>query len=382
MIEVTSKLPHVGTTIFTVMTQRANETGAINLSQGFPNYDPPARLRELLAKQVAAGNNQYAPMAGVEALREQIARKFAVTSGRRIDPVQEVTITLGATEGLFSAIQALVHAGDEVIVFDPSYDSYAPAIVLAGAKPVHIPLQPPTFTIDWQRVNAAITKRTRMIVLNSPHNPATGVLLDKDIEELKRCVRDRSILVLSDEVYEHMIFDGRKHLSLCANPQLAERTVGVYSFGKTMHATGWRVGYTIAPPELTLEIRRVHQFNTFSIAAPMQHAIADFLAEAPEHSAGLADFYQRKRDFFLNRLRGSRFAFSPAAGTYFQLLDYSAISLESDLDFADRLIRDAGVAAIPMSPFYAEPPKLPYLRFCFAKNDVTLEQAAERLHKL
>jgi methionine aminotransferase len=377
-----SKLPQVGTTIFTVMTQRANETGAINLSQGFPNYDPPERLKELLAKHVANGNNQYAPMTGVQALREQIAAKFYRSHGKGVDPEGEVTVTLGATEGIFSAIQALVHPGDEVIVFDPSYDSYAPAIVLAGGKPVHIPLLPPRFEIDWLRVRETITDRTRMIVLNSPHNPATGVLTSADVEELTRSVRDRNTLVLSDEVYEHMIFDGRKHFCLCANNELAERTVGVFSFGKTMHATGWRVGYTIAPPDLTREIRRVHQFNTFSIAAPMQHAIAEFLSEAPEHNEALAHFYQRKRDFFLQRLQGSRFSLTPAAGTYFQLLDYSAISSQSDVDFAESLIRDAGVAAIPLSPFYAQPPRLSYLRFCFAKNEDTLERAAERLRKL
>lgn len=382
MIDVASKLPHVGTTIFTVMTQRANEAGAINLSQGFPNYDPPERLKQLLTEQVAKGNNQYAPMTGVEPLREQIALKFMRSYGVRVDPQTEVTITLGATEGIFSAVQALAHADDEVIVFDPSYDSYAPAILLAGAKPVHIPLMPPRFDVDWERVRRAITPRTRMIIVNSPHNPATGVLLSDDVAELARIVRGTTILVLSDEVYEHMVFDDRRHINLAAHAELRERTVGVYSFGKTMHATGWRVGYTVAPMNLSREIRRVHQFNTFSIAAPMQFAIAEFLRESPEHNDGLAAFYQAKRDLFLSRLKGSRFRFTPAAGTYFQLLDYSAISSQTDLDFAETLIREAGVAAIPLSPFYAEPPKLPYLRFCFAKTDETLEQAAERLCRL
>jgi len=382
MFPIHSKLPHVGTTIFTVMSQRANETGAINLSQGFPNYDPPARLKELLEQAVAGGNNQYAPMTGVPALREQIAIKFHRSFGRNINPDSEVTITLGATEGIFSAIQALVRTGDEVIVFDPSYDSYAPAILLAGGQPVHIPLQPPLFAIDWDRVRAALTSRTRMIAINSPHNPATGVLAKEDIDALGRILRDRSIFILSDEVYEHMVFDGRKHWSICANPELAERTVGVYSFGKTMHATGWRVGYTVASVDITREIRRVHQFNTFSISAPLQCAIAEFLREAPQHSFGLADFYQRKRDFFLERIKGSRFKFTPAAGTYFQLVDYSAISDQADIDFADTLINEAGVASIPLSPFYLEPPRLRFLRLCFAKNELTLEQAAERLRKL
>jgi methionine aminotransferase len=382
MIAVTSKLPHVGTTIFTVMSQRANETGSINLSQGFPNFDAPERLKELVAEHVQAGRNQYAPMIGVEALREQIAIKFERSYERGIDPQNEVTITLGATEGLFSAILALVHASDEVIVFDPSYDSYAPAILLAGGKPVHIPLQPPDFAIDWQRVRDSITPRTRLLIINSPHNPATSILSGDDLTQLANIVRDTQLLLLADEVYEHIVFDGKRHHGICGHAELAERTVGVYSFGKSMHATGWRVGYTIATPALTREIRRVHQFNTFTITTPLQHAIADFLREAPSHCAGLADFYRRKRDFFLDHLKGSRFSFVPAAGTYFQLLDYREISKQGDMEFAERLINEAGVAAIPLSPFYAEPPRLPYLRFCFAKNDATLEQAAERLCKL
>jgi methionine aminotransferase len=382
MIAVASKLPHVGTTIFTVMTQRANETGAINLSQGFPNFDAPERLRTLVAEHVAAGHNQYAPMIGVEALREQIAAKFERSYERRIDSLNEVTITLGATEGIFSAILALVHAGDEVIIFDPSYDSYAPAIAIAGGKPVHIPLQPPDFAIDWQRVRETITARTRLIILNTPHNPATSILSADDLTQLANLVRDTQILLLADEVYEHIVFDGMRHHSICGHAELAERTVGVYSFGKSMHATGWRVGYTIAAPALTREIRRVHQFNTFTITTPLQHAIADYLREAPEHCAGLSAFYQAKRDYFLERLKGSRFAFAPAAGTYFQLLDYREIASQGDMEFAERLISEAGVAAIPLSPFYAEPPRLPYLRFCFAKNEATLEQAAERLSKL
>jgi methionine aminotransferase len=382
MINITSKLPHVGTTIFTVMSQRAAETGAINLSQGFPNFDAPERLKQWVAEHVAAGRNQYAPMIGVETLREQIAVKFARSYGRTIDPLNEVTITLGATEALFSAILALVHAGDEVIVFDPSYDSYAPAIVLAGGKPVHIPLQPPQFAIDWQRVRDAITARTRLIVINSPHNPATAILSAQDLTELASIVRETNILLLADEVYEHIVFDGERHHSICVHAELAVRTVGVYSFGKSMHATGWRIGYAVAAPDLTREIRRVHQFNTFTITTPLQHAIADFLREAPEHCAGLSDFYQRKRDYFLSRLKGSRFTFTPSAGTYFQLLDYRAISKQGDVEFADRLINEAGVAAIPLSVFYERPPSLTCLRFCFAKTEETLAEAAERLCRL
>jgi methionine transaminase len=275
-----------------------------------------------------------------------------------------------------------VHTGDEVIVFDPSYDSYAPAIVLAGGKPVHIPLQPPAFALDWQRVREAITARTRMLIINSPHNPATSVLSASDLVELANLLRDTNILLLADEVYEHIVFDGEQHHSICGHAELAERTVGVYSFGKSMHATGWRVGYTIATTELTREIRRVHQFNTFTITTPLQHAIADYLREAPEHCAGLSEFYQRKRDFFLQRLKDSRFLFTPAAGTYFQLLDYRKISKQADMEFAETLIKEAGVAAIPLSVFYARPPALSYLRFCFAKTEDTLAQAAERLCKL
>jgi methionine aminotransferase len=321
-------------------------------------------------------------MIGVDVLREQIAVKFRRSYAREIDPLQEVTITLGATEGIFSAILALVHAGDEVIVFDPSYDSYAPAIVLAGAKPVHIPLQPPTFAIDWERVRASITSRTRLLIINSPHNPATSILSAADLTELANLLRNTQVLVIADEVYEHIVFDGKKHHSICGHAELAERTVGVYSFGKSMHATGWRIGYTIATPDLTREIRRVHQFNTFTITTPLQYAIADYLREAPEHCLDLPNFYQIKRDFFLQRLKSSRFSFTPAAGTYFQLLDYREISKQGDMEFAETLIGEAGVAAIPLSPFYAEPPQLPYLRFCFAKNEATLEQAAERLCKL
>jgi methionine aminotransferase len=384
MVEVVSKLPHVGTTIFTVMTQRANETGAINLSQGFPNYDPPTRLKDLLAEHTRAGQNQYAPMMGVESLRQQIALKLQRSHGKAFDAQSEITITLGATEAIFSAIQALVHPGDEVILFDPSYDSYAPSVLLAGGKPVHIALEPPTFAIDWQRVRESINERTRLILINSPNNPATRVLSAEDIAELAACVRDTSMLIISDEVYEHLVFDGHRHFSLCAHAELAERSVSVFSFGKTMHATGWRVGYAVAPANLTRELRRVHQFNTFTIATPLQHALADFLREAPEHNAGLADFYAQKRAIFLERLKGSRFSWVPTAGTFFQLLDFSGICSQSDVEFADTLIREAGVASIPLSPFYAKPPagKLSYLRFCFAKTDDTLAQAAERLCKL
>ena len=382
MIELTSKLPNVGTTIFTVMSSLAQEVGAINLAQGFPDYDPPDRLKQLVEEHIRIGHNQYAHMAGVGELRQAIAEKLHRSYGRTVDPETEVTITLGATEALFSTIAALVHPGDDVILLDPSYDSYAPAVVLAGGRPIHVPMRPPAFKVDWAEVRAAVTPRLRMIVINTPHNPTGSIIEVSELEQFADVLERTNAFVLADEVYEHMVFDGAEHASILRDARLFERGIAVFSFGKTMHATGWRVGYAVAPAEITREIRRVHQFNTFSIAAPLQHAIADFLREVPEHSASLSAFYQRKRDLFLDALRGSRFTWTPSQGTYFQLVDYSAISSEPDVEFAKRLAREFGVAAIPVSVFYAEPPPLSVVRFCFAKNDATLEQAAERLRKL
>lgn len=382
MSRVISKLPQVGTTIFTVMSQRAAELGAINLAQGFPDYDPPERLKALLAEKVAGGQNQYAPMAGDMHLRRQISAKFGRVYGIEPDPAGEVTITLGATEALFSAIQALVHAGDEVIVFDPAYDSYDPAVTLAGGTTLHLTLAAPDFSIDWQQVAKAITPRTRLIILNHPHNPTGAVCSEADLDALADVVAGTDILVLADEVYEHLTFDGRRPLSCAAHPRLKDRTLSCFSFGKTMHATGWRVGYAIAPPELTTELRRVHQFNTFSIASPVQAAIAEFLQEDPGFSPALSAFYERKRDYFLQALAGSRFRYTKTPGTYFQLLDYSAIADCGDMEFAERLLVDVGVASIPISPFCQTPAELPLLRFCFAKNETTLAAAAERLRKL
>ncbi len=379
---IRSKLPHIGTTIFTVMTNRARELGAINLAQGFPDFDSPDLLKELLARSVASGHNQYAPMIGEGALREQIANKLGASYGRTPDPDTEITITLGATEAIFSAVSALVHPGDDVILFDPSYDSYAPAVILAGGRPVHMPLQPPHFRIDWQQVRALVTPRLRLVMINSPHNPTGTVLSADDLHQLADVLRPTDAMVLSDEVYEHMVYDGAKHASVAGHPELYARSVVCFSFGKTMHATGWRVGYAVAPPELTREIRRVHQFNTFSIATPLQLAIAEFLRLEPQHSNELAAFYQRKRDLFLRQLQGSRFRWIPCEGTYFQLLDFSDISDASDTDFADRVLCEVGVASIPVSPFYQSPPRLNVVRFCFAKKDSTLIEAAERLRKL
>jgi methionine aminotransferase len=377
-----SKLPHVGTTIFTVMTNRARELGAVNLSQGFPDYDPPEALKALVAHHVAAGQNQYAPMIGVAELREQIALKYGASYGRRVDPEAEITVTLGATEAIFSGVLALVHPGDEVILFDPSYDSYAPAVLLAGGRPVHIPLIPPSFRVDWDRVADAVNERTRLVIINTPHNPTGSVIPASELDILAELLRSTDAMVLADEVYEHLVFDGVQHASIVGHPELYARGLAVFSFGKTMHATGWRVGYALAPPEITRELRRVHQFNTFSIAAPLQYAIADFLRMEPQYSNGLGAYYQRKRDYFLERLHDSRFTWTPASGTYFQLLDYSAISDEGDLEFAETLIRQVGVASIPMSPFYERPPSLKWIRLCFAKSESTLDMAADRLCRM
>jgi methionine transaminase len=381
-MNVRSKLPHVGTTIFTVMTNRARELGAINLAQGFPDFDSPDPLKRLLTESVASGHNQYAPMIGEGALREQIAQKMGASYGRTPDADSEITITLGATEAIFSAVSALVHPGDDVIMFDPSYDSYAPAVTLAGGCPIHMPLQPPHFRIDWQQVRERVTPRLRLVMINSPHNPTGSILTSADLNQLAEVLRPTDAMVLSDEVYEHMVYDGAVHASVAGHAELFSRGIVCFSFGKTMHATGWRVGYAIAPRELTREIRRVHQFNTFSIATPLQLAIAEFLKLEPQHSNELGTFYQRKRDLFLRQLQGSRFRWIPSEGTYFQLLDFSEISDVSDTDFADRVLREAGVASIPVSPFYQSPPKLNVVRFCFAKKDSTLIEAAERLRKL
>jgi len=374
-----SKLPDVGTTIFTIMSRRALEEGALNIGQGFPDYPIDPRLGDALLQVIAEGRNQYAPMEGVVELREQIAAKLQVCYERRFDPVAEITVTCGATEALYDAIQTAVGPGDEAIIFDPAYDVYEPAIRLAGARCVRIPLSPPKFRIDWDRVKTSLSDRTRLIVINSPQNPSCSVLSAGDLDSLAQCIRDRPISVLSDEVYEHVLFDGRRHHSVLGHAELRERSYAVFSFGKTLHATGWRVGYCVAPPDMTRELRRVHQFNTFSIASPLQFGIARYLANHPDAWHGLARFFQAKRDLLAGLLRGSGIEPVPAEGTYFQLVDYSAISEEPDMDFADRLIREAKVATIPLSPFYAEPPRMTLVRLCTAKQDATLTTAAERL---
>lgn len=374
------KLPDVGTTVFTVMSQRAAELGAVNLGQGFPDYPADPRLGECVAAAFAAGHVQYAPMPGVLALREKIAAAHGPRHGITIDPVHEVTVTLGATEALYSAIQALVGPGDEAIVFDPAYDVYDPAIRLAGATCVHIPLAPPAFSPDWQRVRAALTPRTRLVVINTPHNPACSCLARSDLAELAALLRGRACHVLADEVYEHMVFDGATHASVLAHPELRERSVAVYSFGKNLHATGLRVGYAIAPRPLTTELRKVHQFNTFSIAHPLQAALVDYIDEPGRFGSELAPFFAAKRDRLGGLLAGSGWRTIRAAGSFFQLVDYSALADVDDVAMAGRVIEEAGVATIPLSVFYREPPVgMRLLRLCFAKRDETLVEGARRM---
>jgi methionine aminotransferase len=379
---IQSKLPHVGTTIFTTMSQLAAQTGALNLSQGFPDFDGPQALREAVGRHVMAGHNQYAPMTGLPALREQVAAKISRLYGRQVSADTDITITPGATQGLFCAIQALVRAGDEVIVFDPCYDSYEPAVELAGGRCVHLQLSPPTFSIDWQRLADAITPRTRMIVLNTPHNPSGALLEHADLDRLAALLRGREdIYLLSDEVYEHLVYDGREHASVLRHDELYARALVVSSFGKTYHVTGWKTGYVVAPPALSAELRKVHQYVSFTGVTPLQFALAEFMAAHPEHVTELPAFYQAKRDLFCELLAGSRFGFTPTPGTYFQIADYSMIRPDlNDIEMAQWLTREHGVASIPVSVFYQSPPAdLRLVRFCFAKREDTLRQAAERL---
>ncbi|HEY2676717.1 MAG TPA: methionine aminotransferase [Steroidobacteraceae bacterium] len=374
-----SKLPEVGTTIFTVMSRRALEENALNIGQGFPDYAIDSRLSQSLVDVIAEGRNQYAPMEGTIELREQISNKLFHCYQRRFDPYDEITVTCGATEALYDAIQAVIGPGDEAIVFDPAYDAYEPAVRLAGGRCLRLALRPPAFRFDWDQVRRNLSDRTRLIIINSPQNPSCSVATREDLDELSACIRGRPITVLADEVYEHVVFDGRQHQSVLAHAELRECSYAVFSFGKTLHATGWRVGYCVAPPALTRELRKVHQFNTFSIVSPLQHAIARYLANYPDAWHGLAAFFQAKRDLLARLLKGSGLEPVPAAGTYFQLVDYGALSREDDLTFADRLIREAKIATIPLSPFYAEPPRMTLVRLCIAKRDSTLEAAAERL---
>jgi methionine aminotransferase len=378
-----SKLPDVGTTIFTVMSRRAAESGAVNVGQGFPDYPIDPRLAACVTDAITAGFNQYAPMQGNIALREGIARKIVAAGGRAVDPETEITVTCGGTESIYSAIQAMVSHGDEAIVFDPAYDAYDPAVRLAGGRCIHIPLAAPSFRYDWDRVREALSARTRLIVINNPHNPACTVASRADLDELAGIIRDRPIAVIADEVYEHVQYDGRAHQSVMNHAELKARSFAVYSFGKTLHITGWRVGYCVAPPVLTAELRKVHQFNAFSIAAPLQAAIALYLQRHPDAWRDVAAFFSAKRDLLLARLAGSGLVLPPAEGTYFQLAGYAQLPAHAgcnDVEFTERLINEAGVAVIPLSPFYRDPPAdMRFVRLCVAKLDETLIEAAARI---
>lgn len=381
MLKIASKLPHLGTTIFTVMSQMASEYKAINLSQGYPDFDVPEPLLALMTKYLNAGMNQYPPMTGVPYLRQQIAVKVENLYDCKVDSETEITVTSGATEALFVAIQATIQADDDVIVFDPVYDSYEPAIQLAGGRAIHVPLDD-QFNINWDLVRAAMTSRTRMIIVNSPHNPSGSTLKSDDLDQLQALTEDTNIIVLSDEVYEHMVFNGLPHESILTRPKLKQRAFVVSSFGKTYHATGWKVAYCIAPETLSKEFRKVHQYVTFTTHTPTQWALAEYMESHPEHYLELPQFYQAKRDLFLEEMKDSRFKLSPSQGTYFQLADYGEISDKSDVEFANWLTQEMGVAAIPISVFCEKPVSGRHVRFCFAKDDSTIKAACKILREL
>jgi methionine aminotransferase len=378
---IASKLPDVGTTIFTVMSRLAAEHNAINLSQGFPDFDCAPELRALLVKYVNSGVNQYPPMAGIAPLREAIADKVLTLYGASYNPEHEVTVVPGATYGIFTAVVTLVRPGDEVILFEPAYDSYAPAVEVAGGRPVYVQLRYPDYSIDWDAVQRAITPATRMIVINTPNNPTATVFSGEDMRMLENVLRPTDVVVVSDEVYEHIVFDGHRHQSVASVPGLAERSFVVSSFGKTYHVTGWKIGYVLAPRELMAEFRKVHQFNAFVTNSPVQYALAEYMQHRDAYLA-LAAFYQKKRDFFLDGVRGSRFQPLPSRGTFFQNLCYDRVSDERDTDLAIRLTCERGIASIPVSVFYRQPPAHRVLRFCFAKSEETLARGAEILCRI
>lgn len=376
-----SRLPGVGTTIFTVMSALAAEKNAVNLGQGFPDFDCDPGIVDAVAAAMRAGHNQYPPMAGVPRLRQAIAAKIASLYGHQYSWDSEITVTAGATQGILTAILCAVHPGDEVIVLEPCYDSYLPAIELAGATAVPVALEAPAFRVPFDKLAAAITPRTRMILINTPHNPTGTIWRAGDMDQLAQILAGTDILLLSDEVYEHMVYDGQRHESVSRHPELARRSFVISSFGKTYHVTGWKVGYVAAPAALMAEFRKVHQFNVFTVNTPVQHGLADYMADAAPYLQ-LSAFYQAKRDFFRAGLAGSRFKLLPSDGTYFQCVDYSAISDLSEADFAMWLTREIGVAAIPVSAFYSQPRESGVVRFCFAKKEETLALALERLGKL
>jgi len=376
--QIQSKLPNATTSIFALMSGLANEQNALNLSQGFPNFPVTKELIDLVTKAMSNGFNQYAPMTGIIELREVIADKFSSLYGINYNPETEVTITAGATQAIYSIISTFIQKNDEVIIFAPAYDCYDPAIKLNGGKTIEIELQAPGFEVDWKKVKTSISDKTKMIIINTPHNPSGTVLSEKDMKTLEKLVRGTNIIILSDEVYEHIIFDKIKHQSVALFKGLAERSFIVASFGKTFHATGWKMGYCLAPEELMAEFRKTHQFNVFSVNHPMQKALAIYMKN-PENYLSLPDFYQAKRDFFLNAIKGSKFNIIPSKGTYFQLLGYENISDENDVDFAVRLTKENKIASIPISVFYNNKIDKKVLRFCFSKNEDTLLKAADIL---
>ena len=376
-----SKLPNVGTTIFTVMSKLALEHNAINLSQGFPNYDCSPKLSALVNEYIQKGFNQYAPMAGVPILRERLAEKIDRIYSATVNPESEITITAGATQAIFCAIAAFIKPGDEVIIIEPAYDSYGPSIEVNGGTVVPYKLSAPDYKIDWQELAKLISSKTKMICINTPHNPSGTILRKSDLLELEKLVRGSDIIILSDEVYEHLVFDGQRHESVLYHPELYKRSLITYSFGKTFHSTGWKIGYCVGPEILMKEFRKVHQFNVFSVNTPIQYAIADYLKE-PKAYQELSSFYQQKRDFFSPFVKASRFNPIPCAGTYFQLVDYAAISDEKDVDFAKRMTTEFGLAVIPVSVFYSTPKHDKVVRICFAKTEEILEKAGEVLAKI
>ena len=374
---IKSKLPQVGTTIFSVMSALANEYKAINLSQGFPNFEVSEELVSLMNHYMKKGMNQYAPMQGIISLRERIAEKVQDLYGAVYNPETEINITSGGTQAIYTAITAMIREGDEVVIFEPAYDCYAPAIQLAGGIPVYIQLTAPDYSIDWSKVKKLITQKTKMIIINTPHNPAGTIMTAADMKELEKITSNSEITIISDEVYEHILFDGLRHESVMRYPKLAERSFVVFSFGKTYHTTGWKMGYCLAPENLMTEFRRVHQFVVFSSTTFAQYALADFMKN--KNYLELPAFYQEKRDYFLKLISGSKFKFIPSKGSYFQSLDYSDITKEKDFDFAVRLTKENGIASVPVSAFYNKKNDYKMLRFCFAKTNETLEQAAEKL---
>lgn len=381
MISFNSKLPNTGTTIFSVMSKLAIENNAINLSQGFPDFDGPPELIELVYKHMKDGKNQYAPMAGVPSLNENIAEKISSLHGANYNPEKEITITAGGTQAIFTALAATIYPGDEVIIFEPAYDSYAPTIKLFGGLVKSFELTPPDYKIDWELLKMLISNRTRMIILNSPQNPTGTILKEHDIAELTRLTRGTDIMILSDEVYEHLVYDGKEHLSLCKYPELRERTFVIASFGKLFHNTGWKIGYCLAPEVLMNEFRKVHQYLVFSVNTPMQFALSEMIANK-DYFSSLTIFFEEKRNFFSQLLQQTRFQLLPCEGSYFQCVSIKDITSEKDTDFAKRLITEHRVAAIPTSVFYSKASDYGVLRFCFAKKQETLEKAVERLIKV